>query len=79
MLDWQRLPGKMASRVSIYRNGSNLADQDHWGELHAWMLSKMDRFRSVFADRIKQLPTSTAVDAVSDEDELADTTEAAAK
>jgi Domain of unknown function (DUF4268) len=71
-LDWQRLPGKMASRVTIYRNGSDLADQNHWDEFHAWMLDKMERFRGVFADRVKHLLTSTAAGVVSDEDEASD-------
>jgi hypothetical protein len=68
-LDWQRLPGKLASRVMIYQHGCNLADRARWEEFHAWMLSKMERFRSVFADRVKYLPTSTAAGVVSDEDE----------
>jgi hypothetical protein len=71
-LDWERLPGKLASRVTIYRRGSDLADQDLWDEFHAWMLDKLERFRSVFADRVKQLPTSTAAGVVSDEDEASE-------
>src|SRR5262249_36989273 len=51
-LEWQRLPRRMASRVVLFRYDSNVSDQDQWDELHAWMLSKMERFRSVFAQRV---------------------------
>jgi Domain of unknown function (DUF4268) len=68
-LDWQRLPGKMASRIVIYRYNSDLSVQEQWDELHGWMLSKMERFRSVFAERVRHLPISTGPGAPSDEDE----------
>jgi hypothetical protein len=71
-LEWQRLPGRMASRIVLFRHNSNVSDQDQWDELHAWMLSKMERFRSVFAERVRQLPTSTFPGAASDDDEPPD-------
>jgi hypothetical protein len=32
--------------------------EEQYPELHAWMLSKMDRFRSVFGPRVKALSLS---------------------
>ena len=55
-LEWQELPGKKAIRIVLYKNGVDPSDEKQYPELHAWMLTKMDRFRKVFSDRIKVLP-----------------------
>jgi len=60
-LDWQELPGKKACRIALFRLGANPSDASQFDELHAWMLSKMDRFKNVFASRVKTLsPTPTS-------------------
>jgi hypothetical protein len=54
-----------SARMPVEISGSTISI--HWDEFHAWMLDKMERFRSLFADRVKHLPTSTAAGVVSDE------------
>ena len=67
-LDWQELPTKKASRIVVYKNGVDPSDEKQYPELHAWMLMKMDRFRMVFAARVRALPHgSTAASEESDE------------
>lgn len=55
-LDWQELPGRKASKVMILKTGVDPAQEAQYPELHRWMLEKMDRFRAVFAARVKELP-----------------------
>jgi hypothetical protein len=55
-LDWQELPGKKASRIALFKYGVDVSDEKQYPESHAWMLSKLDRFRDVFAPRVKSLP-----------------------
>jgi Domain of unknown function (DUF4268) len=44
-LEWQELPGKKASRIALFKYGVDVSDEKQYPELHAWMLSKLDRFR----------------------------------
>lgn len=57
-LEWQELPGKKATRIALYKLGVDPSDKKQYPELHAWMLTKLDRFRKVFAGRIKSLSIS---------------------
>jgi hypothetical protein len=67
-LEWQELPGKKASRIALFKNGVDPSDEKQYSELHAWMLAKMDRFKSVFAGRVKSLSLpSTATTEESEE------------
>jgi Domain of unknown function (DUF4268) len=61
-LDWQELPGKKASRIAVFRYDVDPSDETQRGELHDWMLAKMDRFRKVFGDRVKVLKLDPASD-----------------
>lgn len=54
-LEWMELPGKKATRIVLYKSGVDPSDEKQYPELHAWMLAKMDRFKTVFAPRIKSL------------------------
>jgi hypothetical protein len=54
-LDWQELPGKKGSRIALYLYPVDPADENQREKLHDWMLHKMDRFRVVFAARVKAL------------------------
>jgi Domain of unknown function (DUF4268) len=67
-LEWQELPGRKATRIAVYKHGVDPSDQERLAELHAWMLAKMDRFRAVFAMRIRSLSVSS-VAAVDEADE----------
>jgi Domain of unknown function (DUF4268)/ABC transporter substrate binding protein len=64
---WQELPGKKASRIVLYKTGVDPSNEAQYPELHAWMLSKMERFRSVFGSRVKAL--SLAPVTATDEDD----------
>ena len=65
VLDWQELPGKKATRIAIYRYDCDPADEDQREAQHSWMLDKMNRFKNVFASRIRALAL-----AGSDDEEL---------
>lgn len=62
-LEWQELPTKKASRIAIFRDGSDPADTASFPEQHAWMLSHMEAFRRVFAARVKALDFTSAAPA----------------
>jgi hypothetical protein len=59
-LEWQELPGKKAARIALFKYGVDPSEDEQYPELHAWMLAKMDRFKSVFAGRVKALPLCSA-------------------
>jgi hypothetical protein len=67
-LDWQELLGKKASRIAIFRHGVDPSDENQRGEQHAWMLARMDRFRKVFAGRVRTLNFAPVSDAEDTED-----------
>lgn len=54
-LEWQELPAKEASRIALYKREADPSDEKQFPALHSWMLSRMDKFRSAFATRIKSL------------------------
>lgn len=66
-LDWQPLPDKKACRIAIYKETGSLDDREQWPESFAWMLDWAEKFRSVFAQRIKGIvlpdPVSVEVEA----------------
>ncbi|MDR3416598.1 MAG: DUF4268 domain-containing protein [Nevskia sp.] len=66
-LDWQELPGRKASKIMLLKTGVDPAQEAQYPELHRWMLEKMDRFRSVFAPRVRELSTDTMLDAPGEE------------
>lgn len=54
-LEWQELPGKKAMRIALYKHDVDPSAEKQYPELHAWMLAKMDRFKAVFAGRVRSL------------------------
>jgi hypothetical protein len=60
-LEWCELQGKTASRISLFRQDVDPADEEQYADLHVWMLSKMEKFRAVFAERVKALSNQVAV------------------
>jgi hypothetical protein len=71
-LDWQELPGQKRSRVNLYKLNESPSDETRRSEQHAWLLAKMERFRSAFVPRLKMLPprnTTMARDSEEPEDE----------
>jgi hypothetical protein len=65
-LDWQELPGKKASRIAIFHKDVDPSDEAQRAEQHAWMLARMDRFRKVFAGRVKALALAPPPEAEED-------------
>lgn len=59
-LSWEELPGKKATRIAVYKHDVNPADAKQYPELHAWMLTKMDRMKQVFGRRVRALPAGPA-------------------
>ncbi|MGH6937389.1 DUF4268 domain-containing protein [Hypericibacter sp.] len=62
-LEWQELSGKKASRIVLYKHGVDPSEKAQYPELHAWMLTKMDRFKKVFAGRVKSLSLASTAGA----------------
>ena len=54
-LAWQELANKKASRIVIYLQNVDPSDPTAYPQLHAWMLDRMQRFRRVFAERVKTI------------------------
>ncbi|GAB4072256.1 DUF4268 domain-containing protein [Ancylobacter sonchi] len=57
-LEWQRLDGRKATRIVLYRTGEDPSDPLAWPRQHAWMLDYMVKFRRTFGSRLKALPLS---------------------
>jgi Domain of unknown function (DUF4268) len=68
-LEWQELPGKKGSRIALFKLDVDPSDEKQYPELHAWMLAKMDRFKKVFAARVKSLSLNKLTTANGDEAE----------
>ena len=67
-LDWQELPTKRASRIALFLDSVDPAMPDQFPALHVWMLDKMQRFRRVFATRVKALNFEADADGTEDGD-----------
>jgi Domain of unknown function (DUF4268) len=66
-LEWLELPGRNASRIAIFKVSVDPAQKAQYPELHRWMLEKMDRFRAVFAARVREISIVPALDAPDEE------------
>jgi hypothetical protein len=54
-LSWERLDGKRASRVAVYRPGSIDDDTQTLTEIRAWAVAKLLRLKQVFGPRLSAL------------------------
>ena len=54
-LSWQLLPEKAASRIALYRANSDIENNDDWKEMLRWLVEKLEKLRSVFSPRLKNL------------------------
>jgi hypothetical protein len=55
LLEWEELPGRRASRVATYLKGVDIADRGDWPRQHRWIIEQLQRFRTVFKERVKAL------------------------
>lgn len=54
-LDWQELPDRRATRIAVYKEGTDPTDEVDWQNQHAWLLDMLGRFDRVFRDRVQRL------------------------
>ena len=54
-LTWQLLPERAASRIALYRSNSNIENQEEWKEMLEWLVTKLEKLRSTFSPRLKNL------------------------
>lgn len=52
-LSWERLEGKRASRIALYRSGSIVTDPANLDDIRQWAKRNLLRFREVFGPRLK--------------------------
>lgn len=62
-----RFVRRQASRIAIFKVGVDPAQEAQYPELHRWMLETMDRFRAVFAARVRELSIIPALGAPDEE------------
>lgn len=59
-----REPGKrQRPRIALYMDVADPADETHWPNQHAWILPRLERFRTAFVGRIRALPFSSEFEA----------------
>ena len=54
-LDWEELPEKQTSYISLRKPDSDPSNKSNWPEQQAWMLEKLELFRATFGLRIKDM------------------------
>ena len=54
-LEWEELPGRKSSRISLRKDDTDPTDESDWANQHEWFASKLELFDKVFRPRIKAL------------------------
>jgi hypothetical protein len=54
-LDWQELPDGQDSRIAIFRNDADPANEADWPDQHDWLANRLNEFYRVFAPRVQTL------------------------
>lgn len=54
-LDWEELPNRRDSRVSVYLTDVDPEDGGDWARQHMWLAQRLNEMQQVFANRIKVL------------------------
>jgi Domain of unknown function (DUF4268) len=57
-LEWQRIDGKKATRIALFKTEEDPSDQQIWPRQHEWMLAQMTKFKRAFAPRLKAITVS---------------------
>lgn len=57
-LEWLELPERKESRVMLHDLEADPNDRDDWPAQHAWITEKLEKFDSVFRQKIKHLNAS---------------------
>lgn len=54
-LEWEELPNRKSSRISLRQEDTDPGDETDWPNQHEWLASKLELFDKVFRPRIKAL------------------------
>jgi len=54
-LEWERLDGKRACRIAVYRDGSIEDSDSELEEIHNWHVENLLKVKEVFTSRIKSI------------------------
>lgn len=54
-LDWEELPNRKESKVTVRENGVDPANRGAWPMQHMWLAGTLETFYRVFSRRVKQL------------------------
>lgn len=57
-LDWRELQGSKTSKVEIWREDTDFRQEGRWPEQHAWLTATLEKFHTVFSDRVGRLNAS---------------------
>lgn len=63
-LSWERLEGKRACRIALYRSGSITMDPAALEDIRMWTIENLRRFKEVFGPRLKDSVSSGTFDSV---------------
>ena len=51
---WERLDGRRASRVAVYRSGSIEDDSETLDEIRTWMIERLLQIKKEFGPRLEE-------------------------
>lgn len=54
-LEWEELPARRDSRISVYMTNVDPEDERDWPRQHDWLAAKVNDFHRVFLDRVREL------------------------
>jgi hypothetical protein len=54
-LDWEELPSRQDSRISVYLNNVDPEDEADWPRQHEWLAVRLNEMHRVFASRVRTL------------------------
>jgi hypothetical protein len=58
-LEWEELPTRRDSRVSVYMRNVDPEDEEDWPRQHDWLAAKINDFHRVFLGRVRDLDAET--------------------
>lgn len=69
-LDWEELPSRRDSRISMYLSDVDPEDETDWPRQHEWLAGRLNEMHRVFAPRVRSLNADARLD--DDADNMAD-------
>ena len=65
-LDWETLPDRQDSRISITLSDADPDDESDWPRQHTWLAKRLNNFFQVFRQRVKELNVADAYEGSED-------------